>query len=170
MRATMIDISWITPALALGGCFDRGVSEALARDHGIRGVVDLRAESCDEELELRHHGIELLHLPTLDLCAVAPEMLRTGVAFVTRHLDAGGRVLIHCQHGIGRSALLGLCVLVDRGLAPLDALELAKSRRPRVSPSPEQFEAWAMWLRERGHAVPAFKAFAAIAYRHLRGG
>lgn len=164
----MIDLSWITPALAVGGCFAREVSESLAREHGIRAVVDLRAEDRDEEALLRRHGIELLHLPTVDHCAVAPRMLRDGVAFATRHLDGGGRVLIHCQHGIGRSALLALCVLVERGHAPLAALELAKTKRARVSPSPAQYEAWAAWLRERGEAVPDFDTFAAIAYRHLR--
>lgn len=167
-RRAMIDISWITPDLALGGRFIREVCAALAREHGIRGVVDLRAEERDEEIALRRHGIELLHLPTLDLCAVASDMLEAGVAFAVRHLDAGDRVLIHCQHGIGRSALLGLCVLVERGHAPLDALELAKSKRPRVSPSPAQYDAWAAWLTDRGVAVPPFDAFATIAYRHLR--
>ncbi len=164
----MIDFSWITPDLAIGGCFSTSVCEALAGQHRIRGVVDLRAEARDEEVALRRHGLELLHLPTLDHAAVAPEMLRSGVAFAARHLDAGGRVLIHCQHGIGRSGLLGLCVLVDRGMAPLAALELAKTRRPKVSPSPAQYEAWMAWLGERGIAGPSFREFAAIAYRHQR--
>ncbi len=165
---TMIDLDWLTPALAIGGCFAPEIAELLAREHRISGVVDLRAEACDDEPVLRRHAIELLHLPTEDHCAVAPRMLHAGVAFAARHLDAGSRVLIHCQHGIGRSALLALCVLVDRGHAPLAALELAKTRRAKVSPSPAQYEAWAAWLRERGAAVPSFDAFAAIAYRHLR--
>jgi hypothetical protein len=63
-----------------------------------------------------------------------------------------------------------LCVLVDRGRAPIEALALAKDRRPAVSPSPAQYEAWASWLRRRGHAPPAFDAFGAIAYRHLSRG
>jgi protein-tyrosine phosphatase len=101
-------------------------------------------------------------------------MLRAGVAFANRHLDRGERVLIHCEHGIGRSATLALCVLVSRGAEPLAALELAKTRRPLVSPSPAQYEAWAAWLRawKTGRAVtwdtPSFDDFAAIAYRHQR--
>ena len=163
-----MDLSWVTPDLAIGACFAEEAVELLAREHRIRAVVDLRAEACDRELGLDRHGIELLHLPTLDHAAVAPEMLRAGVLFTVRHLDAGERVLLHCQHGIGRSCLLGLCVLVERGLAPLDALELAKTQRPKLSPSPAQYEAWARWLVEREHPVPSFDAFAAIAYRHLR--
>jgi len=164
----MIDLSWITGELAIGGCFASEHTSLLAREHRIAAVVDVRAEDCDDERVLRDHGLALLHLPTDDHCAIAPQQLRDGVAFAVRHLETGGRVLIHCQHGIGRSGLLGLCVLVARGHAPLAALELAKTRRPRLSPSPAQYEAWARWLAERGAAVPSFNAFAAIAYRHLK--
>ena len=163
-----LDVSWITPALAVGGYFADEHAEALAREHRIAAVVDLRDEACDDAVLLTRHGIALLHLPTPDTCAVTVEMLDTGVAFVTRHLDGGGRALIHCQHGIGRSALLALCVLVARGQAPLDALELAKVRRAKVSPSPAQYEGWAAWLRARGTPPPTFDEFAEIAYRHLR--
>ena len=164
----MIDLSWITPALSVGASFACEDVEELAREHRVMGVIDVRFEACDDEALLVARGIELLHLPTHDHCAIAPELLCRGVAFAARHIDGGRRVLIHCEHGIGRSALLALCVLVERGLAPLAALELAKSRRDKISPSPAQYEAWGMWLRDRGHEPPAFGAFAAIAYRHLR--
>ncbi|MBA3541418.1 MAG: dual specificity protein phosphatase family protein [Deltaproteobacteria bacterium] len=136
---------------------------------GITAVVDLRGETCDDEAMLARHGLEFLHLPTRDLGPVSPAMLREGVAFVGAALAERRRVLVHCEHGIGRSALLALCVLVDRGHAPLAALELAKTRRGVVSPSPEQYEAWVAWMRDhvRPHPIPTFEQFAAIAYRHL---
>jgi protein-tyrosine phosphatase len=154
--------SWITDELAVGGRFE----VAELRQHRIGAVVDLRAEECDDEVILRRHGIAFLHLPTPDLHGVALAALCEGVAFVKQYR----RVLVHCEHGIGRSALLALCVLVDRGMQPLAALALAKDRRGAVSPSPAQFEAWAAWLRHTGHAVPHFDDFAAIAYRHLHAG
>jgi protein-tyrosine phosphatase len=165
--------SWITPYLAVGGRFAATEAWRLAEEHAIRAVVDLRVERCDDETVLRRHGIAFLHLPTRDLHAVSPAMLADGAAFVNRHLDRRERVLVHCEHGIGRSATLALCVLVSRGLPPLEALELAKSRRSLVSPSPSQYEAWAAWLTDfkarAGAAweVPGFDAFKAIAYRHL---
>jgi protein-tyrosine phosphatase len=162
----MIVFSWITDMLAVGGRFED--AEALARDHGIAAVIDLREEDRDDEHVLRRHGIALLHLPTPDMLGVSLRMLDDGVAFANRYLDAGKRVLVHCQHGIGRSAMLALSVLVSRGMSPLEALALAKDRRGVVSPSPEQFEAWTVWLRAHGYPVPTFAAFATIAYRHLR--
>jgi protein-tyrosine phosphatase len=139
----------------------------LARDHGVAAVVDLREEACDDEQQLRAAGIALLHLPTPDLEPASSDMLEHGVAFVRSHVDGGRRVLIHCQHGIGRSPLLALCVLVDQGWEPLDALAHAKDVRAVVSPSRSQYDGWAAWLAARGKAVPDYHTFGCIAYRHL---
>lgn len=167
------NLTWIVPELAVGGRFPIEEAERLSRELRIRAVVDLREEACDDEAVLRRHGLAFLSLPTLDHHAVDAAMLRDGVAFVNRYRSE--KVLVHCEHGIGRSATLALCVLVSRGMAPLDALELSKSRRSLVSPSPPQYEAWAAWLgawkaeHGAGWEVPPFDAFKAIAYRHLQG-
>jgi protein-tyrosine phosphatase len=171
---TAANLSWITDHLAIGGRFPVAATETLARKLWIRAVIDLRQEDCDNIAVLRRHGIEFLHLPTEDHCAVADQMLRDGVAFAVRHLGRGERILIHCEHGIGRSATLALCVLVQRGQAPLDALALAKRRRSLVSPSPAQYRSWVLWLERckqesgAGWEIPCFDAFAEIAYSHLR--
>ena len=174
MAQEPLNLAWITPQLAVGGSFPSERAEELARAHGVAAVVDLRAEACDDEAVLRRCGLTLLHLPTEDMCGVDAVQLERGVLFANASLDRGERLLIHCEHGIGRSATLALCVLVSRGMQPLAALELAKSRRSLVSPSPAQYEAWTEWLREWAHnhdvpwSVPDFEAFKAIAYRHLR--
>jgi len=161
---------WLTEHLALGGCFPMDRATHLAERHGISAVVDLRQEACDDEEQLRAAGIDLLHLPTPDLEPASHEHLERGVKFVRERLKRGNKVLIHCQHGIGRSALLALCVLVDDGWEPLDALGHAKNRRWVVSPSQSQYEGWAAWLRARGAAVPDYHSFGCIAYRHLANG
>jgi predicted protein tyrosine phosphatase len=169
-----LNLDWVEPGLAVGGRFPIEAAEHLAVRLGIRHVVDLRVEACDDERVLREHGISLLHLPTEDLCAVSPLMLEEGVRWVTRHLERGHKVYIHCEHGVGRSATLALCVLVARGQQPLEALERAKQARWQVSPSPEQLQAfmsWAQaWRARHGLTwpVPDFDALASIAYRHLR--
>lgn len=159
---------WITPQLAIGGRL-AGEPGALVARHRIGAVVDLRAEACDEPGAFLARGVEFLHLPTDDLCAVSEAMLDQGVAFAGRVLAEGRRLLVHCQNGVGRSALLALCILVDGGWPPLGALLRAKDARWQVSPSPAQYEAWAGWLARRGLSTPGFDAFRAIAYRHLAG-
>jgi protein-tyrosine phosphatase len=168
----MLDLSWITENLAIGGSFRPTQTAQLAREHGVSAVVDLRGEESDDALLLAKYHVDFLHLPTIDFAPVNPVLLRRGIDFVTAHLAARRRVLVHCARGIGRSAVLGLCVLVEQGHTPLDALVLTKSRRRVVSPSPSQYEAWAAWLARRRTEcratwpVPTFDEFKAIAYRH----
>lgn len=172
----MIDLHFVAEGLAVGAHVPRAAVPRLATDHGITRVVDVRVEDCDDEAVLRTHGIRLLHLPTPDTAAVSQDRIRDGVAFVSEGLDAGERVLVHCQYGIGRSALLALCVLVARGEAPLEALERLKRARPVISPSPAQLEAFSAFAaahRAAGGAawdVPDLRQLAAIAWRHLADG
>ena len=161
------DFDWLTEQLAVGGCFAAERAADLARRHGIGAVVDLREEDRDDEEQLRRAGLAFLHLPAPDMEAHGVDGLDRGVAFVRDRLGRGDKVLIHCQHGIGRSPLLALCVLVDAGQAPLDALEHAKGRRSVLSLSRAQYDGWAAWLTRHDHPVPSYHEFGCIAYRHL---
>ncbi|MGN6057112.1 MAG: protein-tyrosine phosphatase family protein [Sphingomicrobium sp.] len=166
----MPDFHWLTDHVAIGGCFPIEHALRLAQEHGIRAVVDLREEDCDDPERLRAAGIDFLHLPTPDLEPATMAMLVRGVEFVRGRVNEGRRVLIHCQHGVGRSALLGLCVLVDEGWEPLDALAHAKDCREAVSPSRSQYDGWVAWLEARGKSAPDYHSFGCIAYRHLARG
>ena len=161
------DLHWLADGLAVGGCFPPGRETELSREHGIGAVVDLREEERDEEERLAAAGIAFLHLPTRDLEPASASMLDQGVRFVRAQIERGNKVLIHCQHGIGRAPLLALCVLVELGFEPIAALELAKEARSIVSPSRSQYEGWAAWLSSRGLAPPDYHSFGCIAYRHL---
>ena len=164
------DFSWVTDQLAVGGCFPIEHAARLAQAHGIRAIVDLRDEDRDDVEALASAGIYFLHLPTPDLNPATPEMLDRGVRFIRAHIRRDEKVLLHCQHGIGRSPLLALCVLVDQGMQPLDALALAKNKRAVVSPSRLQYDGWVRWLERHGKDAPDYHAFGCIAYRHLASG
>lgn len=167
---------WITPQLAVGGHVPVGFYAELAGTHGVRAVIDLREEDRDDEAALARLGVRLLHLPTPDMCSVGDAHLDHGIRFAQASLDAGERLLIHCQWGIGRSATLALCVLVARGMPPLQALADVKSQRAMVSPSPEQLACWIGWMARHRHqaratwAVPTMAQCQRIAYAHLRHG
>ncbi|HXJ22953.1 MAG TPA: dual specificity protein phosphatase [Polyangia bacterium] len=169
--AIRMNFDWLTDRLAIGGWFSSETVELLATVHGISRVVDLRGEDCDDELALARHGIRLLHVPTEDCSAIDPEDIARGVAWVQSALRARHRVLIHCQHGVGRSALLALCVLIDGGMSPVAAVTLAKDARAAMSPTPGQLRALLAFAAERcpgrSWTMPSFDELAAIAYRHL---
>lgn len=169
------NLTWIIPDLAVGGRLPPERVAHLAGPLAVGAVIDLRSEDRDDAAHLARHGIRFLHLPTDDHGALAPADIRQGLAFAGAAGRAETRLLVHCEHGIGRSATLALCILVERGYAPLDALRLCKDRRAVFSPSPAQFECWAAWLegwrrdRRPDWEVPEFDSLAAIAYRHLPG-
>lgn len=169
----VIDLHFVTPQLAVGASFPMHAAARLASEHGIERVVDLRVEDRDDEAVLQVHGIRLLHLPTEDCCAISLAHIRDGVAFAREGMDQGSRVFIHCQYGIGRSALLALCVLVAKGDGPLEAMARLKDARPMVSPGPEQLAAFVEYCRalrveqRRSWPVPSVDRLGAIAWRHL---
>lgn len=165
-----LDLSWPTPQLAVGAKFPMDEAWRLARELGITHVVDVRGECCDDEHVLRRHGVTLLSLPTQDRCAVSQEMLDHGVTWVRQHLDRGRKVFIHCEYGIGRSALLALCVMTSHGLTPLDALATLKRARWKVSPSPEQLQGYLDWVARHGWEPPPLQSLFEIAYAHLAQG
>jgi protein-tyrosine phosphatase len=57
-------------------------------------------------------------------------------------LDAGGRVLAHCRGGKGRSGMVVLRLMIERGADPDAALETLREARPGAVETDAQ-EAWA---------------------------
>jgi protein-tyrosine phosphatase len=135
------------------------------RDLAIHRVVDVRAESCDDRELLARHGIELLHLPTADLCPLDRSSLVRGVEWVCEGLERSDGVLIHCEHGIGRSASLACCVLMARGFSLKEAMTMLVRARARFAPSPAQIDALIDWVRERFGRRIAREELTAILYR-----
>lgn len=164
-----LNLDWLTDALAVGGELPAEAYAPLAREHGLSAVIDLRAEACDDASALRALGIAHLHVPVEDHRPPTIRQFDAAVGFAGSHLDRGGRVFLHCREGVGRAPIVALALLSARGMAPAAALALTKERRWQVSPNPDQYEAWAAWVRERRPRadVPPFDRFAAVAYRHL---
>ncbi len=77
-------------------------------------------------------GIEWLHLPIRD--GGIPDTRfksewQTRGAELHRQLDEGGRILIHCRGGKGRSGLLAATILVERGCNASLAVEQVRAAR-----------------------------------------
>jgi len=143
-----LNMSWITDQLAVGGRIRPADIPALARI-GVNSVVDTRSEYCDDAEALGRESIELLHLPTPDTHPLSIEQMLVGAQWVQQRLDAGKRVVIHCEHGVGRSVLLSCAVLVYGGMHASAALQLVQQRRWQASPNHSQI----VRLREFEKAV-----------------
>jgi len=147
------DITWITEDLAIGGQILPEEWPTIAAA-GIRAVVDCRFEACDPVDVLRDLDIAFLHLPTADASAFSLEMVTEGVDWIEHQLAAGRRTLIHCQAGRGRSVLIGAAVLTRRGLAPEDAVEIIRARRPIITPTPGQMRRLREFAANGWHGSP----------------
>lgn len=132
-----LNMSWVTPQLAVGGRVRPNDIGRLARS-GVTAVVDTRSEHQDDEQALGAEGIRLLYLPTPDTHPLTLEDLRRGSEWVNERLAEGDRVLIHCEHGVGRSVLLTAASLVAGGMPAHDAVDLIQRRRWQAAPNHRQ--------------------------------
>lgn len=56
-------------------------------------------------------------------------------------LESGGKVLVHCRGGRGRSGTIAAALLIAGGMAPADAIALVRQSRPAAIETAGQ-EAW----------------------------
>src|SRR5438105_3269605 len=84
----------------------------------------------DEEELCRANGIEFLSFPVPD--RGLPPSMESFSALVTKlagQLAAGKNVAVHCRQGIGRAALVAICLLVFSGVEPAAAIQQVGSAR-----------------------------------------
>ena len=94
-------------------------------------LTELRVEGLGRAVE--ELGLGWLHLPITDVSTPTPEWERAWTSergLVHAELDRGGRVLVHCKGGLGRAGTIAARVLVERGVAPADAIDVVRSARP----------------------------------------
>jgi protein tyrosine phosphatase (PTP) superfamily phosphohydrolase (DUF442 family) len=132
-----LNMTWITTHLAVGGRVHLEDIKALAAA-GVTHVVDTRSEHCDDVEALAKEHLELLHLPTDDTRPLTIEQMLQGAQWVQERMEQGGRVLIHCEHGVGRSVQLTSAVLVYDGMHAQDALQLVQEKRWQAAPNHRQ--------------------------------
>ncbi|HEX6541563.1 MAG TPA: dual specificity protein phosphatase [Ktedonobacterales bacterium] len=150
-----LNMSWITPHLAVGGRVLPADIPRLART-GITSVVDTRSEHHDDAEALSREGIQLLSLPTPDTYPLTIEQLEEGSRWINEHIAAGKRVLVHCEHGVGRSVLLTAAALVAGGMSADAAISLVQNKRWQAAPNHRQIRR----LQEFERAVHASRAHA----------
>jgi protein-tyrosine phosphatase len=97
-----------------------------SRELAALGVPELGAE-------VEKAGMRWLHLPIRDLEAPGERFLRLwelsgpGLHNILLH---GGRVLLHCRGGLGRTGTIAAQLLVEAGSRPEDAVREVRQARP----------------------------------------
>ena len=88
-----------------------------------------------------------------------------GTRWALERLEQGGKVLVHCQHGVGRGPLQGCAILIGQGLSAPEALKTVRVRRWQAAPNDRQIEGllvfeerWKQALAEQREANQAWLA------------
>lgn len=96
--------------------------------------------------QVQDRGSRWVHLPIPDFGTPPDEMLRIWPelsAQVRQALLGGGRVLVHCRGGCGRSGMVALRLMIECGEAPDEALARLRHVRPCAVETSAQMR-WAM--------------------------
>ena len=96
--------------------------------------------------KLKSAGVQWVHLPVRDYGGLSDENAKTWPELSTalhRHLDRSEGVLVHCRGGQGRSGMIALRLMVERGEDPSVALKRLRAARPGAVETDEQC-AWAL--------------------------
>jgi GGDEF domain-containing protein len=81
---------------------------------GITAILNVRGP---DAYKPEHAGKKYKWIPAPDTGRISPEHLREAVAWLQEQTENGERILVHCKHGISRSAGFLAAFMVKRGLA-----------------------------------------------------
>lgn len=128
----------------LGGDLDAALAFGASMIVSMTPLDELEAKGAAAlPVEAARRGIAWRHFPIPDYGAPADDALWSALAAELHGiLDAGGAALLHCAGGKGRSGMAAMRLLVERGLAPDEALARLRAVRPGAVETQEQ-ESWA---------------------------
>lgn len=94
----------------------------------------------DEEALCRANSIEFVSFPIVDRSVPSSaEAFSLQVIKLAEQLANGQNIAVHCRQGIGRAALVAICLLTVSGMEPATAIErVGKARGCAVPETPEQ--------------------------------
>jgi len=128
-----MDMTWITPRIAMGGGIWNQDNMAAVARAGITHIINMQIEFDDTHLA-EPYGIEVLWNPTDDdFKAKPPELFERGVNFAAESLrDENTRLFVHCAAGVHRAPIMTLAILCSEGWDVRTAMRTIVARRPVV--------------------------------------
>jgi atypical dual specificity phosphatase len=121
------------------------------------GLVVNLTEDPGPTLRAAAAGLKGMHAPVREFEAPELGQMEAFVEAVERSLAQGKPVAVHCVGGLGRTGTMIAAYLVKTGMAPWDAMDYVRARRPGAIETEEQEAAvlaYARHLHKRTRGRP----------------
>ena len=122
----------IIPGLYVGNAHSAR-NLGLLKAHEIGHIINCASEDCPNVHEGELHYLSLALRDEPD-SKITP-LIADATATIKRALDAGQKVLVHCEMGRSRSVSMVMAYLIAQGEAPRQALNRVRERHPEAAPN-----------------------------------
>jgi protein tyrosine/serine phosphatase len=139
-------------ALAARPRGDDWLEDEIAAWHvdGIDVVVSLLTPDEGQDLDLgreaqvvKARGMKFVSFPIPDRQVPNSETeMAAALERIDAELSAGRNVVVHCRQGIGRTGLVGACLLITKGLSSERAVKAVSAVRGNPVPETEEQRRW----------------------------
>ncbi len=128
-----MDLTWVTPQIAVGGGIWTGANMAKVAVAGITHIIDMQVEFNDTPIA-EPYGIEVFWNPVDDDFQPKPAaVFHSATEFALAAVEnPEHKLLIHCAAGVHRAPMMALALLRAQGWDLYEAMDLIEERRPVV--------------------------------------
>ena len=128
-----MDLTWVTPRIAVGGGIWTDVNMGKVAAAGITHIINMQVEFDDRPLA-EAYGIEVFwNRADDDFQPKPPEVFQSAIEFAQMALeDSESNLFIHCAAGVHRAPMMALALLRVLGWDLQAAMELIEDKRPVV--------------------------------------
>lgn len=132
---------WIDEPLVLGTSNPTTSQLKRLYQEGFRSIISLldeRKQRPDYDTkEVEAMGFTRFSIPLEDFSAPILDDLKAFLQAVHYALNQG-KVLIHCQAGLGRTGNMAVAYWIDKGFSVHEAIKKIRKSNPNINPSDEQ--------------------------------
>jgi predicted protein tyrosine phosphatase len=132
-RTCMMDMTWVTGRIAVGGGIWTAENMAHVAQAGVTHILDMQIEFDDTSLAAPHEIMVLWNPIDDDFQPKSPDVFQRGVDFALEALDKEGtKLFVHCAAGVHRAPMMTLAILCSMTWEISEALRVIESKRPVV--------------------------------------